>query len=144
MSDIITGARASLWAGKYKIGYCTGVDVSQDIQVEAFEPLDTIDPAELVIVGMRYSVSAQFTRILNKTATATGLIVSPAKAKSGGTPISMQVQDSVSGKTLFSLLGVQATGRSTSIAARGMVSTSMQFQARTMVDEDGNPSEYGV
>ena len=38
MSDIVTGARASLYVGTTKIATCTGVTVTQEIMTEPFEP----------------------------------------------------------------------------------------------------------
>lgn len=135
MSDIITGARASLWVGAKKLGYATSVSVSRQIQQEAFEPLDTIEVQEYVAVGIRYRIECGFVRFLDKPATALGLLASPETYKAGNPEITMKIMDSVSKKTLFTAVGCAPESDSTQISARGMATFNMGFVCRSLIDE---------
>lgn len=144
MSDIITGARAALYLGSVKIAVCEGVTVSQEIQTEPHEPLDTVEPAEHVIVGMRASMTAQVTRVLNKPATQLGLFFNAAQAKNGGPELTAKVRDSVSGTVLYTVIGVKPTNRNTSFQARAKVMTDLSFVARSVQDEYTDPANVGL
>lgn len=135
MSDIITGARASLWNGNKKIGAATNVSVSRQLQQEAYEPLDSIEVQEYVPVGLRYRIECGFVRFLDRPATALGLLTSADEYKKGNPEITMKIQDSVSGKVLFTAVGCAPESDSTQIPARGMATFNMGFVCRTLLDE---------
>ncbi len=144
MSDIITGARAALYAGKIKIAACTGVTVSQEIQTEPFEPLDTVSTQENVVVGMRATMTAQVTRFLDNPATQQGLWMTEAQAKNGGTGFTAKILDSVSKKVLMTCLDVKPTNMQTGVQSRGIVAQDLSFVMTTCYDERTNPADVGL
>lgn len=143
MSDIVTGARASLYVGTTKIATCTGVTVTQEIMTEPFEPLDTVSPQENVVVGMKASMSAQFTRFVDLPASFQGVWMTEAQAKSGGAELTAKIRDSVTGKVLYTCLGVKPTNLSVGFQARSMVAQDLNFVMRTMFDERTDPADVG-
>ena len=144
MGDIISGARGGLYIGKDKIAQCTGVNVSGDDTYDAFEPIDTVTVQEFVPQARRFRADCALVRMLNKSTTAMGIRPTNEQFKAGGFELTMKVVDSVSKKTLYTLIGVRLEGDHFALPARGMATANLTFVARDMLDEATQGKSAGI
>jgi hypothetical protein len=144
---VFSGARARFYFNGTQVAYASGVDGSEEIQMEPVEVLDNLAVQEHVPVGYRVSLNAQ---IFRTVASGASTDVAPGSLKEQGifpkfgtrgerilqmTPVSVFIQDRNTGKVLYVVDGVKPTSQNFSITARGTVGQNVSFVAIRMLDE---------
>lgn len=135
MGDIITGARARLEVEGIPVGFCTGVSIEETVEHQPVEVLDEIRVREHVPVAYRVNVSATKVRVFKKTATTFGFGFNLDDLKAGGTPLTMVIIDSVTGKSIGRVTDAKPEGRTQRIDARAITMVDVRFNAVLFEDE---------
>ena len=144
---VITGARARLLIKGKKIGYCTNVEIREEIDYVPGEYLDNIEVDEFSPDAYRVHGSCGFVRIFGETLKSLGFF-----PKTGATAeqhlrnilvqeeVSLQLEDNKNNKPMETVTGVKFAGRNLSVGARGVAGHNVDWVARRTQDE----SEAGL
>lgn len=127
---ILSGARARLLIDNKKIGYVTGLDVNQEVQLEAVRPIDTIAVEEFVAVGYEVNWNAEFVRVVKEDAHGRMWFQSFDELVEGGREMTMQVLDKVEDTVTHSLEGVKVATHNFRVAGRTLASRQVSGVAR--------------
>jgi hypothetical protein len=139
-----TGARAVfMWNGEV-VAFASGVNGGEEISHEPVEVLDHLEVMEHAPTAYRVSLSASIFRTIGKGSQSTQ--DSPGSLKQQQIfprfdqilrleGVEVMIQDSVSGKVLYLITGVKASGQNFQISARGIVGQNVNFVALKMLDE---------
>ena len=133
--NVLTGARGRLLVAGHKIGYATAVSVNQEIEVQPIEPIDTIAVEEHVPTAYRVSWTASFGRIVNDERSQRMWFANLEELVRGGTEISMQLFDKVSGTVIAHLEGVQVTSNNLRLGGRSIAGREVTGVARACMLE---------
>lgn len=139
---VFTGARARLIVNGKKIGYATGISWEETEQVEDVDVLDNVETEEHVTVKYKVSGSMKMVRIVGESVRSQGLwpLLGANKDEhllnilaSGG--LTIQIDDSKTGKTVSMFERSKFTSRSGSVDAGGVAYKDLRFVAIRMADE---------
>ncbi len=139
MATPISGARAKLYFnGTLLAGWCTGVRISENTQIQRVDVLGEIDSQELEYIARTVSFTADFVRILDSSLQEMGIV------PRGGTvdvltfpEMSATIFDEVTGKAVYTIEGVRCESRNFTMDRMGVSSVNASFQARRLHDEAG-------
>ena len=143
--EVATGARIKFTIAGVTVGLATRTDASDEIDYQAVEVLNNIEPLEHVAVGYRATLTASQVRIIGQTLTTLGFY-----PKKGGTPqdflrniltlpeMTGQLEDSQSDTVIARFYGVKIASRNFNVDARGMVMEDLTFVVRRGTDEAEN------
>lgn len=127
---ILSGARARLLVDGLKVGYVTGLDVNQEVQLEAVRPIDTIAVEEYVAVGYEVSWSAELVRVIREDSHGRIWFQTFDELIAGGRELTMAVLDKVEDVVTHSLEGVKVGQHNFRIAGRTLASRMVNGVAR--------------
>lgn len=139
---VFTGARARLIANGVKVGYATGISWQENEQVEELRVMDNIEVEEEVSVAYSVSGSVKQARIVGENARTAGLWAKVGANKDEHLtniltlpPLTLQVEDSKTGKIVALLEQVKFTTRGGQVDAAGISYVDMNFNAIRLSDE---------
>ena len=144
---LITGARARLSVEGVKIGYATGVTVSEAIQYEEAIVLDNIEVEEHVPVGYNVSFTTSLLRVVDKTLKSLGIFPSVGGSTSEHLEnilvsgvLEATIED-VPTKKIFAMLEqCRIAGHDWSLNPRGILSENVTWVAIRVRDESEVPA----
>ena len=139
MPTPIAGARARLYFnGTTLAGWCTGVRVSENMQLQRVDVLGNIDSEEIEPVGRQVTMTADFVRILSESLQEQGIW------PRGGTfdvlnfpEMSATIYDEVGGAPIYTLEGIVCETRNFQVDRMGLMTVNATFQVRRVHDEAG-------
>jgi len=138
----LTGARARLSMNGKKVGYATGVNISEEIEYQPQEVLDNIEVDEHIPTAYRVSMSASLIRIVGETMKSQGYFPKTGKSPEEHlTNILLQedmvatIEDSKTGKIPYTVEQVKIASKNVSISARGIVGKDVAMVCTRVKDE---------
>jgi len=139
MPQAIAGARAKLYFnGTTLAGWCTGVRVSENTQLQRVDVLGDIDSQEIEPVGRAVTMTADFVRILDDSLQEMGIVPRGGTGEVINWPeMTATIFDEVGGKAIYSLEGVRPETRNFSVDRMGLMTVNATFQVRRLYDEAG-------
>ncbi len=139
MPTPISGARARLYFnGTTLAGWCTGVRISENMQLQRVDVLGNIDSEEIEPVGRQVTMTADFVRILGESLQEQGIWPRGETLDVLNFPeMSAVIYDEVGGDAIFTLEGVVCESRNFQIDRQGLATTNATFQVRRLYDESG-------
>ena len=137
MPQPVSGARARLYFnGTTLAGYCTGVRVSENIQLQRVDVLGDIDSQEIEPIRRQVTMTADFVRMLKTSLQAMGIWPEGGTADVLTFPeMSAVIFDEVDNEPIYTLEGVVAETRNIQQDAQGLMSVNVTFQVRRLFDE---------
>ncbi len=136
MSDVLTGARTRLQINSKTVAVVTGLSIEEDVEHQPLETLDNIAVEEWVPVAYRVRGSASRARLYKKTPTGYGFGWDLQSLKSGGTPVTGIVIDSVTGKSVGKISNFKMEGRVQRTDARAISMEEIRWNATLFQDEE--------
>lgn len=134
--QVVTGARAVFIINGQKVAFASGVNYNINHNTTPIDVLDKPEPEEHAVVGYSVDMSCTTFRVPDQSPISTGIqpklqdiLTAPSKT--------VEVQDSITGKTLLFIEEVTFTGRSGSFDARGVWSETWNFVGIKASDEAG-------
>jgi hypothetical protein len=142
---VLTGARALVIHNGDVIGFCSGINASEEVMYEPVDTLDSLPTREHAPVGYRVTLSAQVFRTVGHSV-GVSTTDKPGSLKEQQLfprleqilrldGVELMIQDRNTGKTIALFTGVKAQSYNFSITARGIVGQNLQFVAIRMLDE---------
>ena len=139
---VFTGARARLMIDGKKVGYCTNVAGSEEVQYDPLEVLDNIEVEEFVPVAYRVTFTASLVRIVGETIKSMGLFPKSGTSSDDhlknillmGDMVAV-IEDSKTSKKIATVEQIKMQSRNFTVNARGMVGKDCTFVATRMKDE---------
>ena len=142
MARTFAGARAKIFAegtkGKVQVGFATGVSGQENIQLQRIDVLGDIDSTEIEPVGRTVSFSCDYVRMLDNSIQEQGIF------PRGGTEVVIQFEeltfevfDEISDKARWTIEGAKSESRSWRVDRSGVMTGSVNYQARRLHDEAG-------
>ena len=142
MARTFAGARAKIFAegakGKVQVGFATGVNGSENIQLQRIDVLGNIDSEEIEPVGRTVTFSCDYVRMLDNSMQEQGTW------PRGGTAVviafeelTFEVFDDISDKARWIIEGAKSETRSWTVDRSGVMTGSCSYQARRLHDEAG-------
>lgn len=127
MSQTLSGSRGALKINGQKIAWVGGVDVTEDDALTRIEVLDQLQSAELAETGHTVEFTANYFKVAGQTTSDLGL--SPANLSDilSQPELTMEIYDSVTGNTVYTITGVKFNGGSGSMEARGVWTGQWKF-----------------
>lgn len=142
MARTFAGARAKIFAegakGKVQVGFATGVSGQENIQLQRIDVLGDIDSTEIEPVGRTVSFSCDYVRMLDNSLQEQGIF------PRGGTEVvitfeelTFEVFDEISDIARWTIEGAKSESRSWRVDRSGVMTGSVNYQARRLHDEAG-------
>lgn len=139
---VFTGARARFLLDGKKVGYCTNVAGSEEIQYDAIEVLDNIQVEEHVPIAYRVTFTASLVRIIGETIKSLGYFPQHGSSEAEhlqnilltGELVAV-IEDNKTSKPMMTLEQVKVASNNFTINARGIVGQDLTFVAIRMRDE---------
>lgn len=139
MPTPISGARARLFFnGTTLAGWCTGLRISETIQLQRVNVLGNIDSEEIEPVGRQVTLTADFVRILKSSLQEQGFW------PRGGTPevtnfpeMTAVVYDVLTDEAIYTVEGVLCETRNFDLRTNDIANVNVTMQARRLYDEAG-------
>ena len=141
-STIFTGARAKFTINGKKLGWASGVDVSEDVQQEPVDVLDRFEPYEYAPVSYRVSLSARYFKIPRESLVSHGIFTMSASNSDelrrnilNQMEMEAQILDVLTNTVVGRVTRVKPASRNMSIGPRGLVGENVTFTAIYYKDE---------
>ena len=142
MPFFFSGARAKIFCdganGKDFIGFATGINGSENIQLQRIDVLGDIDSTEIEPVGRTVTFTCDYVRMLDNSMQEQGFW------PRGGTSVvinfeelTFEVYDTLSEKPRWIIEGAKSETRSWTVDRSGVMTGSCSYQARKLHDEAG-------
>jgi len=139
MPTAIAGARAKLYFnGTILAGWCTGIRVSENTQLQRVDVLGDIDSQEIEPVGRSVTMTADYVRILKESMQSIGIWPQGDTASVIAFPeMTVTLFDEVEGAAIYTLEGVRAETRNFTLDRMGLLTVNATYQVRRLYDEAG-------
>lgn len=139
---VFSGARARLMLEGVKVGYCTNVAGSEEIQYDPVEVLDNIQVEEFVPIAYRVTFTASLVRIIGETVKSLGWFPQQGRSPEdhlqnilvSGELVAV-IEDNKTGRAMMTLEQVKVASHNFTVNARGVVGQDLTFVAVRMKDE---------
>lgn len=138
MPTPISGARAVLILDNTEVGWATGIQGTETVQVVPIAVLGEVDVQEHEVVGRTCSFTASFVRILDEPltqATGTTVVNDIGELLNDMTGMTAEVFDSVNNKPIYTFFDVKMTSRAFTVDRGGVMAVNATFVATRVKDE---------
>jgi hypothetical protein len=135
---IFTGARCVFSLRGQRVGFATGVNITEQIQTEPVNVLDDVFIQEAAPVGVNVTFTAQLFRLVGASLKKFGLwpAADHLSVITMG-ELDATVRDHVTNQTLAHLIRCRCTSRTFETSARGLSAINTEWIAVKMLDETG-------
>jgi len=134
---VLHGARARFSINGVLVAYATNVSYREEITQEPIEVLDLLEVAEHVPTAYRCSMSCQFVRLVNNPVkNRDGVVLFPTLENIlESDEVTATIEDSQTGAVVASVQRCRPSSYSSSIQAKGVVFTDMEWVCIRIQDE---------
>lgn len=132
---ILTGARAKVLFDEEEVGFLTNWSIREEVRHDPFEPIGMIEVNEQVPVAYTVSGGAATARIIGTPATKVKLFPNWRNLRAGGTNLTLQLLDDVTGTVCKVVRGVKMSGLDMTVEGRSMVGEQVTWVGTTADDE---------
>lgn len=130
-----TGPRARLLIQGELIGYCVGISISETIEYQPIDPINSIHTIEHAEVAYRVTGTLDFVRIVNLSSIQKGYWGKIQQMIAGLPELTMVVQDSVTEETLYTVIGFKPETKNFRVEGRTLAGENVTFVGQVVMDE---------